>query len=509
MKLAPIVLFTYNRPIHTQRTLDALANNPEAAASELFIFCDGPKPNLDVENLERINQVLKIAKNEDRFKKINIVIQKKNKGLANSIIDGVTEVVNKFGKIIVLEDDIVTSAGFLKYMNEALNFYQDSPEVMHVSGYMYPHKEQLPETFFFNVTLCWGWATWSRAWDNFNENSIDLWKRITSNGQLFNFDKFGYDYLSNQLAHNISGKLSTWFIKWNASVFLNKGYTLFPNKSLVENIGFDNTGVHNGFNNQFKNKTLAESVNINKIELSENERAGIIIKNFYRRINQQSAKVGFKSFVKRSIKKIAFSIFRRFQVDLENDNKISLKRTYLGHNCKIYPKARLSQSIIGNYTYISENSIINNTIIGKFCSIGPNFIAGRGIHPTNGLSTHPMFYSTQKQNGMTLSEQNKIKEFHEIQIGSDVFIGMNVTILDGVKIEDGVIIGAGAVVSKDIPAYAIAVGNPIRIVKYRFEKDIIAQLLKIKWWNFEDEKLTLIEKNFFEVDKFLESIEEK
>ena len=507
MKLAPIVLFTYNRPVHTQKTLDALANNPEAAASELFIFCDGPKSNLDIENLERINQVIKIAKNEDRFKNINIIIQKKNKGLANSIIDGVTEVVNKFGKIIVLEDDIVTSAGFLKYMNEALILYQDSPEVMHVSGYMYPYKGQLPETFFFNVTLCWGWATWSRAWDNFNENSIDLWKGITANGQLFNFDKFGGDYLSSQLAHNISGKLNTWFIKWNASVFLKKGYTLYPNQSLVENIGFDNTGVHNGINNQFKNNTLVENVNVNEIELSENKRAEIIIKNFYRTINQQSDKFGFKGYVKKIIKKIAISIFPKCKVFFEEDNKISLKRTYLGLNCKIYLNARMNNVIIGNYTYISENSIINNTTIGKFCSLGPNLISGWGKHPTNGISTHPMFYSLGEQNGITLSKKNKTEEFSTICIGNDVFIGMNVSILDGVTIGDGTIVGAGAVVSKDIPPYAIAVGNPIRIIKYRFSPDIIERLQKVKWWNFKDNDLTKVEKYFFEMEEFLKGCE--
>ncbi|RRN76434.1 CatB-related O-acetyltransferase, partial [Pseudoxanthomonas sp. SGD-10] len=155
-------------------------------------------------------------------------------------------------------------------------------------------------------------------------------------------------------------------------------------------------------------------------------------------------------------------------------------------------------------SYIATNAVISQTSIGKYCSIGPNFICGWGIHPTNGLSTSPMFYSTKKQNGFSLSKTDKIEERKQIKIGNDVFIGMNVTILDGVTIGDGAVIGAGAVVSKDIPPYAIAVGSPIQIKKYRFNQDTINALLEIKWWNFEEEdKLKDIEKYFFDIDAFI------
>jgi acetyltransferase-like isoleucine patch superfamily enzyme len=503
MKLAPIVLFAYNRPDHTKKTLDALATNPEARESHLYIYCDGPKSESDNGNQSKMDQVISIAKKENRFRNVNVTIQKKNKGLANSIIDGVTETVNKYGKVIVLEDDLVTSVGFLKYMNDALQRYQDNPKVMHVSGYMYPHKEQLPETFFFKVPLCWGWATWSRAWECFNNDSIKLWCEIGAQGQFSNFDKFGGDYLSSQLAYNISGKLNTWFIKWHASVFLKDGYTLYPKKSLVDNIGFDDSGVHNRFNDEFKNKDLINNINVDDIEVVENENAKMIIKSFYNVLTQKPNKNSFQEFIKIKTKNLIFSVFPKLKTVLENSNKISLNRTYLGQNCKIYLKARMNNVIIGNYTYISENSIINNTIIGKFCSIGPNLISGWGTHPTNGISTHPMFYSIAEQNGMTLSSENKTKEYLPIRIGNDVFIGMNVTILDGIMIGDGAIIGAGAVVSKDIPAYAIAVGNPVKIVKYRFEDEIIENLIKIEWWNFNKEDLVLIEKYFFDISDFI------
>lgn len=507
MGLSPIALFAYNRPDHTQKTLDALSKNPEAIASVLYVFCDGPKENTSKTDIEKINRVTEIVKNEQRFKEVVVTIQDQNQGLAKSIISGVTKLVNKHNNVIVLEDDIVTSKGFLKYMNDALLCYQDNPEVMHISAYMYPHKEKLPETFFFNVTLCWGWATWRRAWNNFNDDSIQLWQKITKSRKLYTFDKFGGDYLSSQLAHNISGKLSTWFIKWNASVFLKNGFTLFPKKSLVNNIGFDNTGVHNGVNYEFANNALAKNITVNETELTENENAKKIIKKFYAKLNQKPSKFGFKGLVKNSLKKIAFSVIPKLKNVLENDIKISLKRTYLGNQCKIYPRGRLNNVIVGNYTYISENSIINNTIIGKFCSIGPNLVCGWGKHPTNGISTHPMFYSTRMQNGMTLSKENKTKEFGQIIIGNDVFVGMNVSILDGVTIGDGAIIGAGAIVTKDIPPYAIAFGNPIQIVKYRFKPEIIDKLEKFKWWNFKHDDLDLVEKHFFDMEKFLKTID--
>ena len=148
------------------------------------------------------------------------------------------------------------------------------------------------------------------------------------------------------------------------------------------------------------------------------------------------------------------------------------------------------------------------TDIGKFCSIGPNFVCGYGIHPTNTVSTSPMFYSKHKQNGITLSKEKKIQERKPIRIGNDVFIGVNVTVLDGVTIGDGAIIGAGAVVSKDIPPYAIAVGCPIRIIKYRFDEKTIEEFLKLKWWDRDMEYIHLAEKHFLKPDEFLKAANE-
>lgn len=181
-------------------------------------------------------------------------------------------------------------------------------------------------------------------------------------------------------------------------------------------------------------------------------------------------------------------------------------------NCKIDAQARvygnhiLKDVTVGKGTYISTNAYISSTNIGKFCSIGPNFLCGYGFHPTDGISTSPAFYSTRKQTGFTFSESNKCEERELITIGNDVFIGMNVTILDGITIGDGAVIGAGAVVTKDIPPYAVAVGCPIKIVKHRFSIEIIDALIDSRWWDQDDAVLKEVEKHFFDVEKFLAGI---
>ena len=212
--------------------------------------------------------------------------------------------------------------------------------------------------------------------------------------------------------------------------------------------------------------------------------------------------------MRKLLKKILFWIAPELRVFKNKDLNIAplLYKNYYDESKHIYIYAPNSvyETSIGDYTYIAINSHISKTTIGRFCSIGPNLVCGWGIHPTNGISTAPMFYSTMKQNGMTLSEVDKVEERKPITIGNDVFIGANVTILDGVTIGDGAVIGAGAVVSKDIPPYAVAVGCPIRIIRYRFDKEQIDALKRIEWWNFDKEKLSDVEKYFFDVDSFIE-----
>lgn len=178
-------------------------------------------------------------------------------------------------------------------------------------------------------------------------------------------------------------------------------------------------------------------------------------------------------------------------------------KTKIGQSAKVYSPYYLHDVQLGSYSYIAKNCSIIHCTIGKFCSIGPNFCCGLGIHPTNGISTSPMFYSTAKQNGMTLSKENKIEETKRTFIGNDVFVGANVTLLDGVKIADGAVIGAGAVVVNDIPPYAIAVGVPAKVVKYRFDESTRKALLEKQWWNGTEEELKEVERHFRDIESYL------
>ena len=246
--LAPIVLFVYNRPEHTRQTVEALQKNELAINSELFIYSDAAKN----ENAEqKVNEVREYIKSIDGFKKITIIEREKNWGLANSIIDGVTKIVNEYGKIIVLEDDLVTSPYFLKFMNEALEFYKDEERVFHISGFSFPtNKDGLDDTFFIKPTSCWGWATWSRAWKYFKKD-IDFY---VDNFDLETIKDFNLNNTYNhfeQIVLNKQGKLNTWAIFWYASSYLQNGLSLHPKESFVQNIGFDEFGTHCKSGNDF------------------------------------------------------------------------------------------------------------------------------------------------------------------------------------------------------------------------------------------------------------------
>ncbi len=221
-----------------------------------------------------------------------------------------------------------------------------------------------------------------------------------------------------------------------------------------------------------------------------------------------------KNFMIKALKfifnKFFLILFSNGDFPKTNTGSLSLIRneinnSILGKHIKLFQPYSLHSVCLGDYSYIAKNGILKNVEIGKFCSIGPNFSCGFGLHPTNGISTAPMFYSNLKQNGMTLTSVNKVEESKKTFIGNDVFIGANVTLLDGIIIGDGAIIGAGAVVTKDIPPYAIVVGVPAKIIKYRFNERQIEELIKIKWWNFNEDELRDVEKNFFDIDFFIQN----
>ena len=190
MTTAPITLFVYNRPWHTQQTVEALQKNALASESDLFIFSEAPKKP---EVVHAVQEVRSFIKTISGFKSIRIIERAENMGLANSIIDGVTRICNEHGRVIVLEDDLVTSPFFLRYMNDALNLYEHEESVISIHGYIYPVTGKLSETFFLRGADCWGWATWKRGWELFDPDGKRLLESLKSQNleREFNFGEIG------------------------------------------------------------------------------------------------------------------------------------------------------------------------------------------------------------------------------------------------------------------------------------------------------------------------------
>lgn len=245
--LAPIVLFVFNRPAHTRQTLSALSKNLLASDSELYVYADGPKTGSSEQEMNSISEVRKIISEIQFCKKLHICESPTNLGLANSVIKGVSEVVSKHGKVIVLEDDLVTSIHFLRYMNDSLNHYEDCLPIVCISGYSFPVLRFLRfrnRTIFLRTGATWGWATWSRGWRTFRNDAEGMLKEIDSSGQteIFNFNNcMNYNSMLRSQAEK---KIDSWGICWYASIFLSGQFTVYSPKSLVKNIGMDGSGTH-------------------------------------------------------------------------------------------------------------------------------------------------------------------------------------------------------------------------------------------------------------------------
>ena len=279
--LSPIVLFVYNRPWHTEQTLEALAKNHLADQSHLFIYADGLKENVSEEEERKHAQVKELIQGRQWCKEVTVVEREENWGLADNIVDGVTKVVNKYGRVIVLEDDIVTSRGFLQYMNDALELYKDEEQVMHISGYMFPVDKELPPTFFYNTASCWGWGTWQRSWKHYNKDSKYLAGEIRRRDMINAFDIEGVYPFYRSLLDNIEGRLKTWAVRWYASFFLRNGYALHPYPSLTNNIGNDNSGENSNTTSMFEWKKLANHIVVDNISITSSRKARKAMRRYY------------------------------------------------------------------------------------------------------------------------------------------------------------------------------------------------------------------------------------
>lgn len=249
--LAPIALFVYNRPDHTEKTLKALSENKYADESDLFVFCDGPKPNCSQQQLDKINAVSSVVRSKQWCKSTTIVQSDKNKGLANSIISGVTELLNKFGKVIVLEDDLVTSIWFLKYMNEALEFYESRKSVFSIGACRPPmNKMSIPEDYEYDVfvglrSYSWGWATWKDRWDQVDWSMDYMDSFLKHPEQIKAFNRAGED-MTKLLRMQFCGQIDSWAMRFGFAHFYQHAVAILPCIPYVDNIGFDGSGTHCG-----------------------------------------------------------------------------------------------------------------------------------------------------------------------------------------------------------------------------------------------------------------------
>lgn len=277
---APIALFAYNRPIHLRRTVDALAANGGAADSELIVFSDGARTPDAAAAVAAVRAWLPQICG---FRSVRVVERTENWGLARSITTGVAELVASRGRVIVLEDDMVTSPHFLRYMNEALDLYADVPEVVSIHGYFYPDSDPLPETFFLRGADCWGWATWERGWKVFESDGARLLAELERRGLCDDFDFGGAAGYTAMLRNQIAGLNDSWAVRWYAAAFLAGGLTLYPGRSLVHNIGNDGSGRHAPDTDGFGVALADDPIRLAPIPLVESAAGRRAAEQFFRR----------------------------------------------------------------------------------------------------------------------------------------------------------------------------------------------------------------------------------
>jgi hypothetical protein len=238
---APIALFAYRRRDHLDATIQSLLGNAEAAHSALVIFCDGAKGEQDRADVAAVRAY---AAAVTGFASLEVVERPHNFGLAASIIDGVTTMLARHERVIVVEDDLLVSPHFLAYMNDGLERYAQDARVASIHGYVYPLEKPVPETFFLRGADCWGWATWRRAWQHFNPDGKALLAQLRARGLIRDFDYGGAAAFTQMLTGQIAGHNNSWAIRWHAACFLEGLLTLYPGRSLVHNIGNDGSGTH-------------------------------------------------------------------------------------------------------------------------------------------------------------------------------------------------------------------------------------------------------------------------
>jgi len=299
MDLTPIVLFIFNRPWHTKKTIEALQKNILASESNLFVFSDGPKTVADGPKVKEVRDYIRTI---NGFKSLSIIERDRNFGLAESIITGVTEVVNQYGKIIVMEDDLISSRNFLKFMNQALTTYKDQNEIFSVTGYNFlpkipvGYKEQV---FLSYRPSSWGWGTWADRWNKADWEVKDFDAFMKNKNDHVRFNRGGDD-LTGMLVKQMKGEIDSWGIRWCYTHYKHSAYCIVPVTSKIKNIGFDNSGTHCGASGRYDVPLDDCTV---EIELSRdihiNEDIVNAVANFHPKTFLQRIKVAIENYIHR------------------------------------------------------------------------------------------------------------------------------------------------------------------------------------------------------------------
>jgi hypothetical protein len=296
MSFAPIALFTYNRLRHTIKTVEALQKNIYADQSDLIIYSDGPRSGVDIEH---VNEVRKYLGQIIGFKSVRIFERERNYGLANNIIDGVTEIIHESERIIVLEDDLLTSPYFLKYMNEALALYEQHKNVLSIHGYIYPVQLPVPDTFFLIDPGSLGWGTWKDRWLDYERSGTKLLQQLERKKLISEFNYDNTFPFIKMLKDQIAGKNNSWVIRWYAHALYHRQLTLYPSKSLVFHNGSDGSGTHEGTSDILDVELTMDPISVRPIKIEISQEGREAFKDYFRRVNP-----GILKKIIRKLKKI-------------------------------------------------------------------------------------------------------------------------------------------------------------------------------------------------------------
>ena len=299
---APVILFVYNRPTHTIKTIEALCNNIESSNTDLFVFSDGARTKKDE---KKVADVRRAIHDINGFRSVTIEENSVNKGLASNIICGVSKVIERYGMAIIVEDDVVVSTNFLRFMNDALLCYENERKVWAISGYCWvgdKEKASFPSTFFLPWFSCWGWATWKDRWIQYTRAPEDALRTTSMDDRrILNFN--GKYNMWEQVEKNVSGQIATWAIFFSLLIVRNKGVVLYSNKDVCRNIGNDDSGTNSGKSSVFdRNELSDDSIIVEKKIVFIDKRAEKVVENFFKRLSGNSIKNKVKVFVAKILK---------------------------------------------------------------------------------------------------------------------------------------------------------------------------------------------------------------